>query len=270
MLVSGIVHNPAIFPAGAPARSGSVTHLNAARERSDYAAAPARTRAFRMSDDYVSEVRRRFRDFASRAVGAARTASAASGSRTHADEAEAHANSAPVISDRAGEAPETRDERDETIATLEQALEAERARSTQLEGEVKALEFKLDVLEKSYGKQLADARASSDSAREELSEIKARLRETTLELREVAAVRDRLRDMLAFDGRRIPPELRERQPGDDDTIARLMSPVGIVRDAGAEPGRPARDEPGAEPEPKELLSPELVFDRTEERDDDGR
>lgn len=80
-------------------------------------------------------------------------------------------------------------------------------------------------------------------------------------------MRDRLRDMLAFDGRRIPPELRERQPGDEDTIARLLSPAAAVHAADAHPDG---EGPAVEPEPQELLSPELVFDPNEDRDDGER
>src|SRR5690606_2110539 len=105
---------------------------------------------------------------------------------------------------------EPEDERDETIARLEQEIEAERARSEERAGAVKAFEFKLEILERSYGKQLADARAEGDAAKRELSELKTLLADTTQELKRVTAIKDRLRDMFAFDGRRVPPELRDQ------------------------------------------------------------
>jgi len=223
-----------------------------------------------MSDEHVSEVRRRLKDFAARAVAAARSAaSVAARPGLEADETEDDAQAeTPAAADAsAGDDQHAADERDETIARLEHELEAERARSRELEGAVKAVEFKLDVLERSYGKQLADARAAGDAARQELAEIKARLAETAQELRQVTAVRDRLRDMYAFDGRRIPPEMRERQPGDEDTIARLISGAGTRPDSGMEPGAASEDAAAGEPE-GELLSPELVFDPRDDGDDE--
>jgi len=223
----------------------------------------------------MSEARRRLMDFAARAVAAARTAAAAARPGREAEEPEEHEHDAAQVpppvaaAASAGDDPNAPDERDETIARLERELEAERAARAELEDAVKALEFKLDVLERSYGKQLADAREAGDAAQQELSELKVLLAETTQELKQVTAVRDRLRDMYSFDGRRMPPELREqRQPGDEDTIARLIAGAGAI----AEPGSPPREVPqepaAAEPEPGELLSPELVFDPGEGSDDE--
>jgi len=225
---------------------------------------PARLRAAGsesvcMSEEFVTEARRRLKDLAAKAVAAARTAAAAApaaGAKTPA--------SAEAADDPAADAPAP-DERDEIIARLERDIEAERARSAELEGAVKALEFKLDVLERSYGKQLADARAASEDAKKELATVMTQLAETARELSDAAAHRDRLRDMLAFDGRRVPPEMREHRPGNDDTIARLMSTPGPdARSDGASPSRRAASN---DTDAVELLSPDLVFDPSRDGDD---
>lgn len=212
-----------------------------------------------MSEEFVTEARRRLKDLAAKAVAAARTAAAAApaaGAKTPA--------SAEAADDPAADAPAP-DERDEIIARLERDIEAERTRSAELEGAVKALEFKLDVLERSYAKQLADARADGDRAKRELLQVKAELADTARELKQVAAHRDRLRDMFAFDGRRVPPELRERQPGDEDTIARLLSSADAVPERTAPTDGPAAAD---EPEIGDLLPPDLVFDPNDDREDD--
>ncbi|HEX5313542.1 MAG TPA: hypothetical protein VFX38_01350 [Gammaproteobacteria bacterium] len=189
----------------------------------------------------MTEVRQRLMDIAARAVEATRAAAAGR------------------ASDRpAADAP---DPRDATVARLEQEIEVERTKSAALLGTVKELEFKLGVLEKSYSKQLGDAKTRGEIAMQELSKLKAQLAETTDELRRTGEARDRLREMLAFDGRRIPPELRERQPGVEDTIARLLSLDSAAANAPANrkelPAEPIRAEP--EPQPGDLLAPDLVF-----------
>src|SRR5690606_18932267 len=99
-----------------------------------------------------------------RAVEAARTATAATSSTA----AKAAAAAKAAVSAASHAPPSSHDdvhgadERDEKIARLEQEIEAERARAAELERTVKALEFKLDVLERSYAKQLADARTDGD------------------------------------------------------------------------------------------------------------
>lgn len=221
-----------------------------------------------MSEDRVTEARRRLKAFAARAVEAARTATAATSSTAAKAvaaakaAASAAASPTPVLDAPDAGAP---DERDEKIARLEHELDAERARTAELESAVKALEFKLDVLERSYAKQLADARADGDRAKRELLQVKAELADTARELKQVAAHRDRLRDMFAFDGRRVPPELRERQPGDEDTIARLLSSADAVPERTAPTDGPAAAD---EPEIGDLLPPDLVFDPNDDREDD--
>ncbi|HEX6994463.1 MAG TPA: hypothetical protein VF339_10005 [Gammaproteobacteria bacterium] len=216
-----------------------------------------------MSEDHVTEARRRLKVLAARAVEAARTATAATSSTA----AKAAAAAKAAVSAASHAPPSSHDdvhgadERDEKIARLEQEIEAERARAAELERTVKALEFKLDVLERSYAKQLADARTDGDAAKRELAEVKAELADARHELKQVAAHRDRLRDMYAFDGRRVPPELRERQPGEEDTIARLLN---AAPDPGAKADAPSVAD---EPETGDLLSPDLVFDANDDEED---
>lgn len=213
-------------------------------------------------EDDATEARWGLKALAARAVEVARTARSATSSAAAkaTAAAKAAASRAPEPSEADADTP---DERDEQIARLEHDIGAERARTAELESAVKALEFKLGILEQSYGKQLADARAEGDAAKRELAEVKAQLAETIRELKDVTAHRDRLRDMLSFDGRRIPPELRDRQPGDEDTIARILNAV-------PDPGEKASDPSAADDEPEtgDLLSPDLVFDANDDREDD--
>src|SRR5690606_17582151 len=252
-----------------------------------------------MGEKSMSEARRRLGELVGRAAATAQTAKSATSAATVRIVAAAKAAAAQAAADiddaaqastthvatpltaldvtsaaavPASSDPPEPDERDEIIARLEQELESERATTAELERAVKALEFQLDVLERSYGKQLADARADGDAAKEKLTAVAAQLQETDLELRRVTAVRDRLRDMFAFDGRRIPPELRERHPGDEDTIARLLSAAPLLPEPADDSGSssslgPGKAEGVAETETGELLSPELVFDPNEDRDD---
>jgi chromosome segregation ATPase len=196
----------------------------------------------------VTEVRQRLMGLAARAVEATRMAASRESDRSDAG------------------AP---DGRDATITRLEQEIAVERAKSEALLGTLKELEFKLGVLEKSYSKQLADAKTRGEAAMQELASLKAQLAETTDELRRTREARDRLREMLAFDGRRIPPELRERQAGGDDTIARLLAIDSAAADKpanrGERPDEPPRQE--SEPEPADLIAPDLVFNKDDDEKD---
>src|SRR5690606_41631551 len=112
-------------------------------------------------------------------------------------------------------------------------------KTTALLGPVKELGFKLEGLERSYTRQLADTRERCRAAESELADAKRRLAETKNELAEAAATRDRLRGMLSFDGRRAPPGAAASQAPDDNTINRLLSDDGRA-DAEA---RERRDTP---------------------------
>lgn len=67
------------------------------------------------------------------------------------------------------------DELDAARERLERALAEERQKSAALRASVDGLQFKLDVLEKSYAKQLADARKHAEAAARTLAEREADL-----------------------------------------------------------------------------------------------
>jgi hypothetical protein len=69
------------------------------------------------------------------------------------------------------------DERDATIARLERAVADERQNAATLREANDALTFKLQILEKSYAKQLADARAKMETAQKALAGHESRLAE---------------------------------------------------------------------------------------------
>jgi|SRR5690606_6768184 len=194
---------------------------------------------------------------AARAVSAARATLSAQAAR---------ASSAARAATRRSSAADEPDERDATIARLEQELGAEQERSKALLDAVTNLEFRLQVLEKSYSKQLADARERCRAAESELAELRSRLAKTEDELTQVTAMRDRLRDMLSFNGRRTPSGAKSPLGPGDNTINQLLSDGdwndtesrkrrGALTDGEAEHDAPSGD----------LLDPELVF-RVEERE----
>ncbi|MFS8607935.1 MAG: hypothetical protein LOD94_08090, partial [Gammaproteobacteria bacterium] len=154
---------------------------------------------------------------AARAVSAAKATLSAQAAR-----ASSAARAAATAARRSSAADEP-DERDATIARLEQELGAEQERSKALLDAVTNLEFRLQVLEKSYSKQLADARERCRAAESELAELRSRLAKTEDELTQVTAMRDRLRDMLSFNGRRTPSGAKSPLGPGDNTINQLLS-----------------------------------------------
>jgi hypothetical protein len=196
----------------------------------------------------------------------------------------------PKPAQRIASAPPSSDERDATIERLERGLAEERQHSATLRGTVEDLRFKMGILEKSYAKQLADARLRAESAERGLAEEKARLAgidgnhentlklltETRAQLARVLAERDWLRKQPA-QGRRGAPEapvLSRAAPDptrdptgavqeDEGTINALMADLSVPRERpSARPedprlGAQARDDGPAPSE--EMISPELVF-----------
>jgi chromosome segregation ATPase len=170
------------------------------------------------------------------------------------------------------------DERDENIAQLERTLAQERQNAGTLRATVDDLRFKLDILEKSYSKQLADARQGREAAEEELAAARTRaaelgtggedtlklLESTRAELARVSAERDDLRSRLVRSEKREPsrtakhddPAAHDRTMTIDDMLA--TSTWRIERRAAGEGHLNAqvREEPEA---PVEMIDPELVF-----------
>ncbi len=187
-----------------------------------------------------------------------------------------------------GEPAAAPDERDAAIARLERALTEERQRSAAFRTNVEQLEFKLEVLEKSYAKQLADARERAESAARKLAEreaelekladkhneVMARLAAANRELERTSIDREFLREPRA---RSAPPAHAERRvlpaATHDGTINALLGETPWSRDGrapeGTEPA--AADAAEADAPPGEMLSPELVFTgKDDDGDDDGR
>ena len=181
---------------------------------------------------------------------------------------------------------------------LEQALAEERQHAATLRATVEDLRFKATILEKSYAKQLADARARAEAAERSLAEEKARLagidgnHENTLkllndtrgQLANVVAERDLLRKQLgSISGNKssrsgsssstitdsaaeysahppVPPPENER------TINTLMADLSkIAEERRAPPKR--QEKPVEEPPPEDMLSADLVFPK--KRNDKG-
>src|SRR6185503_2694540 len=113
--------------------------------------------------------------------------------------------------------------------------------------------FQLQILEKSYAKQLGDARTRADTAERDLAEKKARLaaldsgedttkllKEARAELAQVTAERDELRAQIARGGSYKPERARAAEPqvvpDDGGTINALMTDSSWIqaRKAAAE------------------------------------
>ncbi len=192
----------------------------------------------------------------------------------------------------AGAAAAAPDERDLKIERLERALAEEKAHAVTLREASDAQKFKLEVLEKGYSKQLADARQRADAASKELAELKAKLAqfgsggEETLkkiedmhtELLNMTAERNKLREQLAkSDARRgggYGNKTEPRRPLDEssDTINSLITNAGI--DPGREKPRGGDSNLNARVKLEQasaeiMVSPDLIFTE-KDRDDGGK
>lgn len=187
-------------------------------------------------------------------------------------------------------APAAPDERDLKIERLERALAEEKAHAVTLREAADAQKFKLEILEKSYTKQLADTRQRADAATKELADLKAKLAqhgtggEETLkkmedmhsELLNLTAERNKLRDQLAkLDTRRsggYGSKTQMRRPLDEssDTINSLITSAGI--DPGPEKPRGGDSNVNARVKLEQgsaeiMVAADLIF--TEKDKDDG-
>jgi hypothetical protein len=190
-----------------------------------------------------------------------------------------------------GAAPRRRDKRDLEIERLERALAEEKAHAVSLREGSDALRFQLEILEKSYAKQLADARQRTDKATKELAELKAQMAQFGLDGEDTAKILSELRaDLLnvraernhllaqlgrpdASRGGSYGGRSSTHKSGDDtsDTIN------AMITDAGLQDAR-GRDDPGdgilkarvkLEQGPSEImLSPDLIFTEKDKKDDD--
>ena len=188
------------------------------------------------------------------------------------------------------------DPRDATIERLERELAEQRALATSLRESLDAATFKADILEKSYAKQLAEARdkgAAIDADLKTKEEILANLggghEHTLRELADAVAVikvlkaeRDQLRKQIAQGGFRQPseraaPATRAPLPVDETsdgggTINQLIANTGWAeKKPGVGTGQAsAQAEDGEELPHEEMLSPDLVFTAKDKEKDDER
>lgn len=181
--------------------------------------------------------------------------------------------------DRAGN--ETRAERDATIQRLERAIADERQHSAELRRSAEELRFKMDILERSYSKQLEDARSRAESAEQKLSEHGIRiaeldgarndaielLTEAKAELDRLNTERNQLRKQLASrDGWQVEGAGEAVDSDDGEgTINALMNDDRWLSRAESEHQKQIRERKATEvveeAQAEDMLSPELVFTR---------
>jgi hypothetical protein len=197
----------------------------------------------------------------------------------------------PPTGDASQTAPSGPDPRDATIERLSRELAAERDNLTTVREALDAARFKVEVLEKSYAKQLADARerlAATEQTLADKTHVLAGLdggHEDTLralndaraELKLVVTERDALRKQIAEGGFRQRSSSQTRAPlattaeptDSGGTINQLISSAGWVEKAPRVGSGHASATVSAQDAPHEdMLAPELVF--TKGREDDDR
>jgi hypothetical protein len=184
-------------------------------------------------------------------------------------------------------APNVPDERDVALARLERTLVEERQIAAKLREENDALRFKGDVLEKSYSKQLADARQRNEVLQKELDAHKSRfaelgtgaedtlrlLADTRAELNRVTADFNMLKAQTGRAGGMPAAAHRQpRQAETDDassqTINALLSgaPAARGREGGGDSNLHQRVKPEQAAPLEEMLPPDLIFTK----DDDDK
>ena len=183
-------------------------------------------------------------------------------------------------------APSAPDPRDAIVARLERELADERQVSITLRETSEQARFQLQILEKSYSKQLADTRARADAAEHELVEKRARLaaldsgedttkllKEARADLAQVTIERDELRARLAKGGSYRPESARRAEVATEDTgtINALMTESSWVRarEAASEGHLDAKVKPSEDAPAGDLLDPSLVYTKGKRDEDDA-
>jgi chromosome segregation ATPase len=187
-----------------------------------------------------------------------------------------------LSNDAEGAAPPAPDHRDAIIERLERAVAGEREHAATLRKTAEELRFRVGILEKSYAKQLEDARLRSETAERELADQRDRMAalETAHEdaVRLLAEARTDLERIRADRGqlpKAFPPthgvqinttaqdDAESRGEEGSQTINRLMmgsswadegQPVGPEKEHPEAQARSDQDLPA-----EELVAPELVF-----------
>lgn len=152
--------------------------------------------------------------------------------------------------DTASAAPSISDECEAQVERLERDLAEEREHSAILRATIEELRFRADILERSYSKQLADARQHGEAAERESAELRARLAEIETAHEDV---KRQLTESASRDGSR--------------TINELIGDASWVPER-----RPARYEEDIiraqeETPAEEMIAPDLIF--ANKRGDDG-
>jgi chromosome segregation ATPase len=183
------------------------------------------------------------------------------------------------------------DPRDAEIERLERELEELRQSATTLRESLDAATFKIEILEKSYAKQLADVRDKLAAKERELDDklkvlgaldgghedaLRA-LGDLRAELKLVTADRDQLRKQIAQGGFRQRAESSSRAPlasSTEDTsggtINQLIANVSWAerKPAAIGTGHSSAQVTDHETPHEEMLAPELVFTRKDKEDED--
>jgi hypothetical protein len=184
----------------------------------------------------------------------------------------------------AGTSAPQADESDAASKRLEAALAEERDNAATLRRTNDELRFRAEILEKSYAKQLADARARMEAAQRELADLKTKqatlgmggedtlkiLSDVRAELANMTMERDQLRAQLARrEGRKVVEVAAEEATG---TINALILGVSTLRERSVpEGGGHLEAKVAAEPDSptEDMIAPELVFTKgSKDRDDD--
>lgn len=178
------------------------------------------------------------------------------------------------------------DERDEAIARLEREIEAERDNAVTLRKTIDEQQFRIEVLEQSYSKQLDDARARADKAESALEAEKAHVTELetlrdklTAERdtaqRDLKRMTDRERSSVSFGAPAaasvVPPgtaRFAADQGASIDEIlaeAHVVDPLAQARQRLVTNGPSAPEAPSDdEEELEDMLSPDAVFTGTDD------
>jgi len=197
--------------------------------------------------------------------------------------------------DAAPDSPAQVDERDAKIAALERTVAEERHNAGALREANDALKFKLEITEKGYSKQLADARQKMAAALTELADHQTRLKdlgsggedtlrllsETRAELNRTKAERDLLKEQMARGGGRPGiPKGGVASAGIEgaDSSDGSQTINALIQNAGSKPTRERAAAAGGfnldarvqadEPPSVEMLSPDLIFTKGDKDDDE--
>lgn len=181
----------------------------------------------------------------------------------------------------------TPDAADSAILRLERAAEAERHNAAQLRKTVEELRFKIEILERGYTKQLAEARTRAERSESEAASLKQRwaaidgdtlaalerLLATRAELAAVTAERDRWRAVATErNAERAQRGVRASVLSDSGgTINNLIAGIDKLREQTRHPADdPYVSAPStAENAPEPMIAPELVFTKKRDGKDDS-